>query len=142
MAMPRRPIFGSKPPSRATDALRRPDTGLNITLNGIANPYSRTEPDLAAIRALYNGTDTRRPLGSFMAAPVIDLLASYIGMPRLVSDADDAPEAVTLAARAITDNSDKVLDLHRAALREPWRLVFYGRLPNPRRQQGGKHLVY
>ena len=116
-------------PARSTDTLRHPETSYNLTITGMTTPYARTEPDLSAIRSLYNGTDARRPLGSFMAAPVIDLLASFIGMPRLVSDADGAEAAIATASQAIADNTDRILDLHRAALRDgsAWLLITYRR---------------
>jgi len=62
--------------------------------------------------------DTKQPLGSFIEAPIIDLLASFIGMPRLISNHNGTEEVVASASRTISDSSDKVLDLHRAALRD------------------------
>lgn len=69
----------------------------------------------AALRAIYDNREKNFLFGSFIAAPVVDLLTSFIGNPKLV--ALDTERQAELD-EALAANSHAVTEVQRMALRD------------------------
>lgn len=91
---------------RATDAAA--GTSISVTFSDV----TFVKPSLQSIRDTYENQDASRFLGSFIAAPVVDLLASYVSKPRIVAD-----------DRTAQPHLDNIMEANEAAMSEVQRLA-------------------
>jgi len=107
------------------DALR---VSSSLTVSGVA--YTgidlSTKPDTETIRKIYHNMQTDRLLGSFIAAPIVNLLAGYIGMPEIRLAVTDAPEESARLEKVLEDNSGAISQIHALALRDGRAFVQFG----------------
>lgn len=102
------PVRATETP-KPTTRRRRTDTS---TVTVRYSDITFRKPELGEIRNMYNNKDANRFLGSFIAAPVVDLLAAFVGDPRIIAD-----------ERELQGWLDNVLEANQAAVGEVQRMT-------------------
>lgn len=86
-------------------------SGYSVVFNTAQGQAIDLSP--AMLRDIYDNRDKNFLLGSFMAAPVVDLLNSYVGSPQMICEDPNAQEEI-----------DRALELNANALTEVQRMAF------------------
>lgn len=105
MAETKRAIETTRPARK-----RKTDIATSVTVRFADITF--TKPALTEIRNMYNNKDANRFLGSFIAAPVVDLLAAFVGDPRIIAD-----------ERELQGWLDNVFEANQAAIGEVQRMT-------------------
>lgn len=108
-----------KPVKRTKDVIgpraMSKDDSIYFTLDSNAEQTALTRESM---RAIYNNRDTSRLLGSFIAAPVVDLLAGFIGIPELQPTGEDMSDGMEILTAVIEQNKTAISQAQRFALRD------------------------
>ena len=105
MAETKREIETTRPARK-----RKTDTASSVTVRFADITF--VKPALTEIRNMYNNKDASRFLGSFIAAPIVDLLSAFVGDPKLISD-----------DRQLQGALNDVLEANQAAISEVQRMT-------------------
>lgn len=107
------------------DALRI-SGGVSVSGTLYSGFDATTRPDTATIRKIYHNMQADRLLGSFVAAPIVNLLAGYIGLPEVRLAVTDAPEESARLEQAFNDNASALSQIHRLTLRDGRAFLQFG----------------
>lgn len=116
MAAKAKKVIDGEVVTNTQDALR---ISGELSISGIAyGDIAFTKPDTTTIRKIYHNMQTDRLLGSFVAAPIVNLLAGYIGLPEVRLVVTNAPDTSATLEQILKDNEGALSQIHRLALRD------------------------